>query len=202
MRMRRSSKGCRDGCIANILNPFKSVRSSNYYSCDHLLQLAVEQVEVLALPQALFEAQVPFFIPLERRREGSPGVLVFAGIQPLFEMARLVLFDKGRNAGQFECFEVLLFRILVSAFWRSGVHAELAIGDVLEGLCGRTGRGVLRVHVVVSRVLLVLFSGGGTTAIAFLAEGEIEVVAAEANPVALPGHGCENEAVERVFGRR
>ena len=62
------------------------------------------------------------------------------------------------------------------------------------------GSGLRFVHVVKAGILLILFPGGGLAAIAFLAEGEIQVVAGEADPVSLPGHGGEDEAIISVFG--
>ena len=61
---------------------------------------------------------------------------------------------------------------------------------------------MLLVHEEVAWVLLVLLAGGGFASITFLAEGEIEVITAEANPVPLSRHRCHDEPVTCLFGRR
>lgn len=58
------------------------------------------------------------------------------------------------------------------------------------------------IGVVIAWILLVLFAGCGLASIAFLTEGEVKIIAAEADPVTLPGHGCEYKAIKSVLGRR
>lgn len=75
----------------------------------------------------------------------------------------------------------------------------MGIGDVFEGFWVVVGVEDLIVGVVEGKGLLVFLSGLHFAAIAFFAEGEVEVVAVVAYPVALPLEGGNSIFVDDIF---
>lgn len=177
------------------INPFKSFNISYYDTRHHVLQITVEYVHFLGVDYTFLERTIPFKIPLEGLTINIFQILLLFLNCQLLHVPWLVSFHQRGDTWQFSAAKVLFLGVFAFSLRRSDVHAESSISNIEKRLLMRARSRISIIHVVVTRILLVLLTSGGLAAIAFSTEGKIEIIATEANPITLSRHRCQNKSI-------